>query len=222
MYDRFHEPVTSFDCGTKCSIHNPSGKPFCCDICHAIPAAYLQEWDYLRASTDLWHVWRGDECLEDTTDPDSLRADTPDHMLLLACKGPTHCLREYRAVSCRQFPFFPYITSSLRFLGLAYEWEFEPTCWVISNLDQVTDTFRREFVRTFDRLFSQWDEEFEGYIFRSEDMRKHFSEHKRRIPLLLRGGGYILIDPESEEYESVNPGELEKFGFFKGTDSISE
>ena len=52
---------------------------------------------------------------------------------MLACLGPAHCQRPFRAVSCRQFPFFPYISSSLRFIGLAHEWEFENTCWVMQS-----------------------------------------------------------------------------------------
>src|SRR5512139_3717464 len=69
LYDYFDAPMVPLDCGTKCAVHNPSGKPFCCDICHAVPATYRQEWDYLQQNTDLWHAWRGDECPTDTTDP---------------------------------------------------------------------------------------------------------------------------------------------------------
>src|SRR5512138_1323610 len=91
IYNGFHSPIAEFDCGQKCAPHNPSGKPFCCDICHAVPAAYRQEWEYLQGSTDLWHEWRGDECPRDPPpdpgDPADLIANTPDHMQLLACKG---------------------------------------------------------------------------------------------------------------------------------------
>jgi len=65
LYERFDAPITSFDCGQKCAPYHPGGKPFCCDICHAVPAAYGQEWDYLKQHTNLWHEWRGDECTED-------------------------------------------------------------------------------------------------------------------------------------------------------------
>ena len=156
LYDGFDAPVTDVDCGLKCAPHNPSGKPFCCDICHAVPAAYREEWDYLRPRTDLWHTYRGDECAANPVDPAALLADTPEHMLLLACKGPAHCQRDFRAISCRQFPFFPYISIDYRFIGLAYEWAFEDTCWVISNLGRVTDAYRREFIAAYDALFEQY------------------------------------------------------------------
>jgi hypothetical protein len=48
VYDGFNAPIAEFDCGKKCAPHNPSGKPFCCDICHAVPAAYKSEWNYLE------------------------------------------------------------------------------------------------------------------------------------------------------------------------------
>jgi len=48
IYDGFNSPIAEFDCGKKCAPHNPSGKPFCCDICHAIPAAYKSEWTILN------------------------------------------------------------------------------------------------------------------------------------------------------------------------------
>jgi hypothetical protein len=215
MYDEFNTPVTAFDCGEKCAPHNPSGKPFCCDICHAVPAVYLQEWDYLRPRTDLWHAWRGDECPEDPAHVAELREDTPDSMLLLACLGPDRCQRNFRALGCRQFPFFPYISSDLAFIGMAYEWEFEETCWVISHLETVTDAFRMEFIRAFQDIFSLWDGEFESYLLRSEDMRDYFSGCQQKIPLLLNGGGYALLDPVRERLQPVTAEALGKFGPYR-------
>lgn len=215
LYNRFDQPVTAFDCGEKCRIHNSSGKPFCCDICHAIPVAYTQEWEYLAPRTQLWHLWRGDECPDDETGPDRLRSQTPEHLLLLACKGPAFCERNYRASSCRQFPFFPYVTSDDRFIGLAYEWEFESTCWVISHLETVTDAYRSEFIQVYDDLFTRIPHEFESYAGASEEMREHFAALKRRIPLLHRNGNAYLISPRSERLARVDPLKFPKFGFYK-------
>jgi hypothetical protein len=215
LYDRFDAPVVPFDCGAKCAPHNPSGKPFCCDICHAVPAAYHQEWEYLRVNTDLWHEWRGDECPQDPTDPDSLRADMPGSMLLLACKGPAHCQREFRALSCRQFPFYPYITRTDRFIGLAYEWAFEPACWVINHLEAVTGAFRDEFVRVYDDLFAHWEDELASYANLSEQARQHFAGQKRRIPILHRNGGYYLLSPGSERLQRISPEAFRRFGPYR-------
>lgn len=212
VYDGFNSPVTALDCGKKCAPHNPAGKPFCCDICHAVPAAYKSEWKYLKANTDLWHKWHAREC-DTTTKEDCLRlkADTPGAMILLACLGPSRCEREYRALSCRQFPFFPYVSSGYRFLGMAYEWEFESKCWVISNLSEVTEQYRDEFVRNYDHLFALFQDEFENYAFHSERMRAQFSSRRKRFPLLHRNGSTYLVSPESERLSRVNVDSLQKF-----------
>lgn len=219
LYDRFDAPVCNLDCGLKCAPFNPdgSGKPVCCDICQAVPVAYKQEWEYLKAHTDLWHLWSGDECEADPCDPVDLQADTPEHLLLLACKGPALCQRSYRASSCRQFPFFPYVTNDYRLIGLAYEWDFEPTCWVISHLDQVTLEYRREFIRFYDDMFNQWPEEFESYAALSADMREAFAKQRRRIPLLHRNGGYYLLSPANENLARIDACALKKFGPYRDT-----
>jgi hypothetical protein len=215
IYDGFNSPIAEFDCGKKCAAHNPSGKPFCCDICHAVPAAYKSEWKALEHSTDLWHKWRGTEC-EETTPKDvaRLKADTPKNMVLLACLGPSRCQRDFRALSCRQFPFFPYVTSEYRFIGLTYEWEFESKCWVISNLPSVTEKYREEFIHTYDKLFASFQEEFDQYAYHSERMRTHFSRERRRFPLLHRNGNCYLVSAGSERLQRTDVHRLRRFGFY--------
>lgn len=216
FYDAFNAPVTDFDCGALCSPHNLHGIPFCCDICHSVPAAWHAEWDYLNAHTDLWHAWRGDECSNDPVDPATLADETPEHMRLLACLGPAHCQREYRCSSCRQFPFFPYINLTGDFIGLAYNWDFEPTCWVISHLDAVTPAFRREFVAVYDDLLRQMPEEYQSYLWLSEDLREAFSQRRRRFALLHRNGTDILVSPLTERMMPIAPGKFPRFGPYKG------
>ncbi len=216
LYDAFDKSLADLDCGQKCAPHNPSGKPFCCDICHAVPAAYQQECAYFQPRTDLWHTWRGDECdSSPASERDELLAQTPDDMLLLACLGPQQCQRPFRALSCRQFPFSPYVSSDYRFLGLAVDWEFEQTCWVISNLAQVSETYRKSFVETHDRLFAFSQPIFESYQIHSQHMREFFIGMRRRITLLHRSGGFYLLSPGSERLQSIPAERLKRFGFYK-------
>ncbi|MEW6402670.1 MAG: hypothetical protein AB1649_12775 [Chloroflexota bacterium] len=216
LYDGFDSAVTSLDCGRKCSVHNSGGKPFCCDICHAVPAAYKSEWNYLASNTDLWHEWRGDECSHaDRSDSASLKAETPKDMTLLACLGPAKCQRPFRALSCRQFPFFPYVTSDYRFIGMACEWEFETRCWVISNLARVTEKYRREFIRVHDQLFALFQDQFDSHAFHSEKMRAEYVKRRKRFPLLHRDGGYYLVSPASERTTRVKADKLPRFGYYR-------
>jgi hypothetical protein len=211
FYARFNAPINQIDCGAKCAVHNPNGVPFCCDICHAMPAAYHEEWNYLQNNTDLWHVWKTDDCKSQNATFDQSNLDLPENMLLLACKGAQYCQREFRALSCRQFPFFPYVTADFRFLGLAYEWEFEHQCWVISHLDVVSKTYRNEFIATFDEIFNLWPEEMESYAIKSEEMRAVFLQRKQRIPILHRNGKDYLLSPKEERIQVVQSSKFRTF-----------
>jgi hypothetical protein len=135
-------------------------------------------------------------------------------LLLLACKGPAFCLREFRTSSCRQFPFFPYITSNYRFIGLAYYWEFEPTCWALSNLGMVTDAYRKAFISIYDELFNFRFDEFESYAALSEEMRAHFLSHKRRFPVLHRNGGIYMVSTTSESLRKTTAERLPHLGIY--------
>ena len=222
LYDGFDAPIAALDCGKKCTPHNPSGKPFCCDICHAVPAAYTSEWDYMSGTTDLWHRYRGDECAS-APDPEPAGPVTdknlPSGMIPLACLGPSLCQRPNRVLSCRAFPFFPYISSDSRILGLAVEWEFESVCWVISNLSQVTDEYRATFLQTFDHLLALFDDVFDNYTYHSERLRAHYASKRKRFPLLHRNGGAYLVSPASERMRRVEPSQLPKYGFYTGKGS---
>ena len=215
VYAGFDAPVVSIDCGEMCAVFNPAGKPFCCDICCAVPVAYKPEWEYLKNHTSLWHPWHGDECEREPGNRTELEELTPAHLCLLACKGPDHCERDYRAMSCRQFPFFPYITPDFRFIGMTYDWDFRATCWVISHLDQVTAEYRRQFFKTYDQVFETWLEDMDSYAELSAEARDYYASRHRRVPLLHRNGYDYLLSPNTGRMHKVAPFKFHRFGFYK-------
>ncbi len=193
-YDHFDEPVTDVDCGKKCASQNPNGVPFCCDINFAVPVAYHEEWRYLEKKTTMWHLVKEFEMPEEGLDD-----EVPEHMCLIACKGIDFCDRHFRAISCRQFPFYPYVTSGLVFLGLSYEYQYKKDCWVLQHLDQVRMAYRKAFIRLYDKLFEDNMQDLYSYYLLSENCRTKALEQKRWLPLLHRNGGYAQVDPESEQ-----------------------
>jgi len=224
FYADFDATITSLDCGKKCAPYNASGKPFCCDICHAVPTAYHAEWAYLQPRTQLWHEWRAEQCTdseeERLEEVARLDAETPESMILIECLGPSKCEREHRALTCRQFPFFPYIDSDGAFIGLSYYWEYQNECWVISNLARVTVEYRRQFVAAFDELFERMPDELENYRYHSEVMRDEFNEQHRAIPLLHRNGHDYKITTHNERMRRVAPSEFGKFGPYQVADDL--
>lgn len=219
LYLGFNTSITEIDCGTKCSPYNVGGKPFCCDICHAVPTGYLQEWEYLQNNTKLWFPWTGESCTDSIEEADAerieLQSETPDSMVLLECLGPNQCIRQYRTFTCRQFPFFPYIDSQGNFLGISYYWEYEDQCWVISNLEKVTKKYLNQFIKTYDKIFKLLPKEFENYQYHSERMRDSFNQKRRAIPLLHRNGEHYKITTHNERLRKCKKPIQQKFGFYK-------
>jgi hypothetical protein len=219
FYAHFDAPIAAFDCGQRCAPHNESGKPFCCDICHAVPTAYANEWKYLQPNTDLWFEWDGSPCVDTPEEVEEefarLSGDLPDNMILIQCQGPDMCQRDFRGLTCRQFPFFPYVDSQGEFLGLSYYWEYEDVCWVVSNLQVVTEEYRKQFIRAFEFVFERMPEERETYRVHAEVMRDEFNEKHRAIPLLHRNGHFYKISSHNERMRRVSVDELPKFGPYK-------
>jgi len=211
LYNLFDTPITAGDCGEKCAPHNDFGVPFCCDTQHAVPTAYDDEWHYLNENTKLWHLWEN----SDRDETIRLEEDTPVGQVLLECLGHYQCQREYRSITCRAFPFFPYITLDGDFIGLSYYWQYEDRCWIISNLDLVTDAYLMEFVNAYQFIFEKFPDELEGFRYHSIIMRRVFGRQKRAIPLLHKNGDAYKITPRNGRLKKINPALFSKHGPFK-------
>jgi hypothetical protein len=211
LYARFQAPIAALDCGTRCAPYNERGVPFCCDTGHAVPTVYSAEWEYLQANTDLWVRWQAD----DPQETSRLEKQAPQGQFLVACQGHELCQRSYRSITCRAFPFFPYIDSNRRFLGLSYYWEYENRCWVISNLRAVTPAYRQEFIDLYDLLLERRPDELENFHQHSARMRRVFDKLKRSIPLLHRNGLAYKITPHNGRLRLTNLEKLPKFGPYR-------
>jgi hypothetical protein len=208
LYESFHTPISLMDCGKKCAPYNDYGIPFCCDTKHVVPAAYADEWNYLKKRTNLWHTWEA----EGKDLRDHLVKQVPDGVFLLECLGHNNCIRSFRTITCRSFPFYPYITIDGDFLGMSYYWEYEDRCWVINNLDQVSKRYRSEFTSAHETLFKTYPFELDNYRYHSIIHRRVFGKRKEKIPLLHKNGGNYLISTQNNKLQPVDLASLKKFG----------
>ena len=211
LYIRFEAPIARLNCGDRCAPYNERSVPFCCDTRHAVPTAYTPEWDYLQANTDLRNRWQA----ENPRQSQDLEAHTPVGQELSECTGHLLCQRGFRSLTCRAFPFFPYITRQGEFIGLSYYWDYEDRCWVISNLQVVSVEYRMEFIAAYSRLFERLPEEKENFHYHSSRMRHIFGRRKRAIPLLHRNGGFYKVTPRNGRIRRVRPENLPKFGPYR-------
>jgi hypothetical protein len=210
LYELFSSPLADIDCGEKCGAYNDYGVPVCCDIRLVIPAAYQQEWAYLQGATDLWHPWASNEDVK-TGD---LEKDLQDGQVLLECLGYQHCQRQYRSITCRAFPFYPYLTGAGEFSGLAYYRDFRRGCWIISNLGVVSQQYKREFQQAYQRLFEVFPQSREAYGDFSAAMREETARREEFLVLLDFSGGLCLVDPVTEAVTEGSYQDLEAYGPF--------
>lgn len=211
LYRNFQAPIADFDCGDRCAPYNERGVPFCCDLRHAVPAAYQEEWEYLEKNTDLWRPW----IPENEEIAAELQAQTPPGQVLIACLGHLHCQRDFRSLTCRAFPFYPYVTLQGEFIGLSYYWQYEDRCWVINHLDAVSSQYRLAFMRVFDQLFEQMPEEKATYRYHAIVMRRVFGRKHRAIPLLHRNGKAYKLSPGNGRMRRCRLDQFPKFGPYR-------
>jgi len=209
IYARFRAPIARFDCGSKCAPLN-GGEPVCCSTKYAVPLVQKTEWQLLKSRTDLWHKFKPYDAATR-----AIVKDLHHSCAAIECKGASFCERDNRSMACRSFPFFPYVTRDGEFAGLAYYWDFEDTCWVISNLTIVDAGFVREFVAAHEMLFAADKEEFDTFKLHSASMRRVFSRRRRIIPLIGRDGGYFKVMPKSGRILPLDSGKLPKHGPYK-------
>jgi hypothetical protein len=209
IYDNFRSSISRYDCGQHCSKHN-NGEPVCCTTRHAVPIVDKTELALLQSRSRIWSVYvptdaAGREIVND------LHKDC----LAVECKGARLCERDNRSMSCRTFPFFPYFTRQREFVGLAYYWDFEDRCWVMSNLGIVDKKFIDEFVAAHELLFAHDEEEKEGMVDHSAAMRRVFSRWNRIIPLIGRDGGYYAVEPRTHVIRPATLAEFGRHGYYK-------
>jgi hypothetical protein len=212
LYADFAMPLTPIDCGGRCGPHNDYGVPFCCDIEQVIPSAFELEWSYLRENSDLWVPWSscGNHAQE-------VEGELQDGQVLLQCKGYRECQREFRTLTCRAFPFFPYLDEQGKFTGMAYYHDFRQECWIISNLDRVSQTYKEAFQSTFQRVFDPYPDfkgNFRGYC---DYVRAQAADKNEEIILLGFSGEVNSIDPGTQQLYQVEYKELAAFGPYEIT-----
>jgi hypothetical protein len=209
IYQQFQSSISRHDCGKHCSPHN-GGEPVCCSTKDAVPLVDKWEWELLKGRTQMWRPY-----VPNDASGRKIVEDLHEDCRAIECKGARHCERDNRTMACRTFPFFPYIDRAGRFIGLAYLWDFEDRCWVISNLQIVDKGFVAEFIDAYELLFTHDKEELAANRDHSATMRRVFSRWKRVIPLIGRDGTPMAIEPVTHVVRPASYAEFPKHGPYR-------
>jgi hypothetical protein len=213
LYQIFSSPLAEIDCGDKCGPHNDYGVPVCCDIQQVVPSAYQEEWAYLQRNTRLWRSW----VCPDPGEIRELQNSLQEGQVLIQCQGYQKCQRDFRSLTCRAFPFYPYIDGQGDMIGLAYYRDFREKCWVISNLDIVSQEYKIEFRNAFLRIFEIFPEGRAGY----QDLSAYFTEQANQagedLIVLDFNGSVLLVETGKRGQIKGSYADLAAFGPFEVT-----
>lgn len=216
IYAGFKASIARYDCGKHCAPLN-GGEPVCCSTQHAIPIVHKTEWDLLKSRSQLWHPFKAYD--KETRD---IVKDMHQDCAAIECKGPRFCERDNRSMACRAFPFFPYHDREGKFIGLAYYWDYEERCWVISNMQIVEREFLDQFVRAFEKLMALDPEEYDNFKSHSATMRRVFTRRNKPILMIGREGGFYAIRPRGRGMIKIAPAKLPKFGPYRSAKAYAK
>ena len=209
LYRGFEMPLSELDCGLKCGPYNDYGVPVCCDIHLVVPSAFEMEWGYLQQNTDLWRPWSSSGLIDQELDE-----QVQDGQVLLECKGYKECQRPFRTLTCRAFPFYPYLTSQDVFFGLAYYTDFRQECWIISNLSVVSPEFKAAFRTTFKKVFDLFPKSRRNFLEFCQYVREEAASRDEPVVALDFQAGVGMIDPATESFTEVDYQDLDAYGPF--------
>ena len=212
-YDRllsaFASPIAALDCGRFCAPLN-DGEPVCCTTENAVPVMDRGEWRLLSGRTDLWSRFRP----KDAAGRDIV-AESGTLCVAAACKGAAFCERDNRSLSCRAFPFAPYIDAKGDFAAISYFWGFADRCWVISNLHLATKKYLAEFFAAYDALFARDRDEWRANFENAATQRRVHSRRGVRFAavgrdfrwrwVLPHGAGWQLMEDPAREMARFGP-----------------
>jgi hypothetical protein len=211
LYQSFSSPTTGIDCGEKCGPYNDYGVPVCCDIHQVVPSAFEEEWKYLRSKTKLWRQWDSSS----TPKGKELLRGLESGQVPLQCLGYQHCQRQFRTITCRAFPFLPYLDKKGKFIGFTYYPDYREQCWIISNLSLITLEYKKEFQGCFREILKLYPIMKVNYQKYSDYLRILSDSEAVDLVYLDFDDRVFKIDPSSDHPEEITYDDLQSFGPFK-------
>ena len=176
LYRRLSAPLCDFDCGQLCAPAN-KGIPACCDNADCPPVLFTEELRWLRARTEQWRKRRAVSPHQKKDD-----REIEDYIVYAMCRGVESCKRRFRSLTCRFFPFEPYIDEKDRFQGLTWIYRCEHLCPLIgSRRYRINQQYVNQSIDLWKTLFALFPGERDCYCDESRKLRHRFAGEKRKI-----------------------------------------
>ncbi|MFQ6092509.1 MAG: hypothetical protein ACE5OR_07500 [bacterium] len=184
IYRHYDSTPLRYDCGRLCAPKN-EGIPSCCDTVRLIPVMYKREFKYLQKRTGLWKRFR-----PKTKHEKRLVAETDKGTVFGKCLGPERCDRRYRSISCRIFPFEPYLDLEGNLLGLVYNYRLGNKCPLVDKPQLISKKFVSDQIKMWKYIFKKEPSERDVYRDESIQVRRYLSRKKKPIYIFTPKGYY--------------------------------
>ncbi|UCE20472.1 MAG: hypothetical protein JSV84_09095 [Gemmatimonadota bacterium] len=182
IYRNYESTPVRFDCGKLCAPEN-GGIPYCCDTGWLIPVMYKWEFSYLLKHTDLWVRFK-----PKTKHEKNIIEETDKNTVFGQCLGHKGCDRKYRSVSCRIFPFEPYLDLEGKFLGMVYSYRLGNKCPLVDKPKLVSKKFISDQTKMWTYIFERDSAERQVYREQSIQVRRYLSRKKKPIYIFTPEG----------------------------------
>ena len=106
-----------------------------------------------------------------------------EESVFIECRGVKFCERDNRSISCRTFPFEPYLDTKGNFIGIVYNRVMADKCYLVDRHSAVTKGFIKTFMRFFEKFFVMLPSERELYLEQSRIYRNQMS--RKKLPLVV-------------------------------------
>ena len=167
FYRMLSVQMTDFDCGKHCAPQN-NDVPYCCDREKVVPVLFKDEYECHRKKGAFWR-----KMPIQTKADKKLVQDTCSYNVFAVCPGVQNCHRPLRALSCRLFPFEPFLDDKGCVLGLVYQNGENACCSLMGKPQQVyKQTYIRNCVRVWQELINIFPEEKDMYIRESRKRKR--------------------------------------------------
>jgi hypothetical protein len=170
--------MTDFDCGRKCAPKN-DGVPYCCDREQVTPVLFRDEYRWHREQGTFWK-----KMPIKTKRDKKLVEETCTYNVFSVCPGVESCRRTLRSLSCRMFPFEPFLDKTGTVTGLVYQDGENERCPLVGkHRRHYNQAYIRNAIRVWQELVDTFPEEKEMYL----------RESRRRKRLATRTGKPLRI-----------------------------
>jgi len=186
MYRYFTAPLCDINCGSLCAPEN-NGIPVCCENEYHLPVLFSDELRWLRSKTNLWKKKPARTAAEKKE-----AAEIEVYITYAHCRGIDNCQRPFRSLTCRFFPFEPYIGKKGTFKGITWIYRSKDSCPLIKNKKlSINQAYIDQSITVWRKIFEYYPREFECYADESKKLRKKFKRKGRKIAIFKHSNDEI-------------------------------